>query len=385
MNHSRAIEKQLSVASMRSYHDDAFFDEVTTDTDKTLPLQPTSASDNKPFFSALIDTVRLIVKVKHAPLEDNAHITRNRKGYGYSVPSRFTGISATIVGSPDRTQIRLEASGPNFLTGQNIAGLKDIRRVCTELAFAVLEAAGIVPTVAERAAINAGKFRITRADLVVHCACGSSDRANALMRAVKNMISRYGKVTSAYGFETVYIGQYSKRRTLKVYRKDKLLEKHPLPDGVYGQNFLTKNALGLVRFELVLRRPQLADFGLDSPLAWTPTTLEELLTPWIDKLAASGSILPTTANMDQLPALLRAKLKLWLLGEESAFDGDDWTPATYQKHRRTIRKVTGIDIEVPLSPELQAKALGTIRDMLDAGVGYRDYPDKWLELVEGRK
>ena len=68
----------------------------------------------------------------------------------------------------------------------------------------MFEAAGIVPTVAERAAINAGKFRITRADLVVHCACGSSERADALMRALKNLISREAKY-STYEYNTVYI------------------------------------------------------------------------------------------------------------------------------------------------------------------------------------
>lgn len=383
MNHLQRITGQLSI-NAEKIHDGAFFDEVTTDSDKLLPLPPTSTSENEPFFSALIDTVRLIVKVKHAPLEDNAHITRNKKGYGYSVPSRFTGIGATIKGSPGGSHVVIEASGPNFLTGQNIAGLKDMRRVCTELAFAVLAAAGIVPTVAERAAINAGKFRITRADLVVHCACGSSDRANALMRAVRNMISRYAK-HSSYEYETAYINQHSKRHTIKAYRKDTLLEKHPLPEGVYGGRFLTKSTRGLVRFELTLRRPQLTDFGLDSPLAWSQTTVEELLTPWIDKLASSGAVLPSLANIEQLPTLLKAKLQLWLLGVESAFDEGDWTPATYQKHRRTIRKVTGIDIEVPLSPELQANALGTIRDLLDAGVSYRDYPDKWERLTGSRK
>ena len=89
--------------------------------------------------------------------------------------------------------------------------------------------------------------------------------------------------------------------------------------------------------------------------------------------------------MDQLPALLKAKVQLWLLGVESAFDDGDWTKATYLKHRRTILRVTGIDIQVPLSPELQKKALGTIRDLLDAGVGYRDYPDKWERLTGSRK
>lgn len=379
MNHLQRITGQLSI-NAEKIHDGAFFDKVTTDIDKSLPLPPTSTSENEPFFSCLIDTIRIIVKVKHAPLEDNAHITRNKKGYGYRVASRFGGISATIKGSPGGSHLVIEASGPNYLTGQGIAGLKDIRRVCTEVAIAVLETAGLVPTVAERAAIDAGKFRITRADLVVHCACGSSERADGLMRAIKNMIAREAKY-STYENDTVYISQHSKRRSLKVYRKDTLLDRQPLPEGVYGRNFLTKNARGLVRFELVLRRPQLADIGLDSPLAWTPTTLEELLTPWIDRLAASGSVLPSLDNIEELPTLLKAKLKLWMFGEESAFDGDDWTPATYQKHRRTIRKVTGVDIEVPFTPAQQREALITIRDLFAQGLKYQDYPDKWERLT----
>ena len=245
---------------------------------------------------------------------------------------------------------------------------------------AVFASAGIVPTAAERAAIMEGKFRITRADLVVHRACGSTERADALMRAVKDMVSRYGKYSS-YEYDTVYVSQHSKRRSLKAYRKDLLMQKHPLPEGVYGRNFLTRSARGVVRFELVLRRPQLADIGLDSPLAWMPTTLEELMTPWIDKLASSGALLPTVANIELLPALLRAKLQLWLLGVESAFDEGNWTKATYQKHRRSIRRVTGIDIEVPFTPGQQRRALLTIRDLFAIGLRYQDYPDRWKRLT----
>ena len=279
----------------------------------------------------------------------------------------------------------IEASVPTYLTGQNIVGIADVPRACKELIFAVLESTGLRPTADELAAIEAGDFRITRADLVGHCDCGSADRANAMMRAVRNMGVGYGKEFTAYGVKSVYVGLSSKYQSFKAYRKDVLLEKHALPEGVRYRNFLTRKAVGLVRFELVLRSPWLKYLGLDSPLAWTPTTPEELLTPWIDKLAASEALLPSTANMDQLPALLKAKLQLWLLGVESAFDEANWTKTTYLKHRRTILRVTGIDIQVPLSPAKQKKALGAIRDLLHAGVGYRDYPDKWLELVEGPK
>ena len=196
------------------------------------------------------------------------------------------------------------------------------------------------------------------------------------MRALKNLISREAKY-STYEYNTVYISQHSKRRTLKVYRKDTLLEKHPIPAGVRFRKDLMERSVGLVRFELLLRRPQLADTGLDSPLAWTPTTLEGLLTPWIDKLVGSGAVLPSLANIEQLPPLLKAKLQLWLLEVESAFDEGNWTKATYQKHRRTIRTVTGVDIEVPLRPSQQRRALVTIRDLFAEGLRYKDYPNKW--------
>jgi hypothetical protein len=340
--------------------------------------------DFEPFFSCLVDTVRVVVKFKHKDFINNKNLLPNRR-FGYGVPSRFPGISAMIMSWGAGATVMIEASAAAFPTGQNIVGIADVPRACKELIFAVLEAGGLRPTAEELAAIEAGDFRITRADLVVHCDCGSPDRANALMRAVHNMGVAYGKEFSAYGIESVYVGQHSYYRSFKGYRKDLLLDKHPLPQGVRYRKFLTKKSVGLVRFELVVRSPQLKYLGLDSPLAWTPTTPEELLTPWIDKLAASEALLPSTANMNQLPALLKAKLQLWLLGVESAFDDGDWTKATYLKHRRTILSVTGIDIQVPLSPELQKTAVNTIRDVLDAGVGYRDYPDKWLELVEGRK
>ena len=82
---------------------------------------------------------------------------------------------------------------------------------------------------------------------------------------------------------------------------------------------------------------------------------------------------------------MKAKLQLWLLGLESAFDEAKWTKATYLKYRRTILRDTRIDTQVPFSPEKQEKALGTIRDLIDDGVDFQDYPDKWERLTEAHQ
>lgn len=101
------------------------------------------------------------------------------------------------------------------------------------------------------------------------------------------------------------------------------------------------------------------------------------MSPWIDKPAGSGALLPGLANIDLLPALLRAKLKLCLLGEERAFDDGVPSQATFLKHQRTIRKFTGVDIEVPFFTGHQRRALLTFSELFACGLRYEDCLDKW--------
>lgn len=71
--------------------------------------------------------------------------------------------------------------------------------------------------------------------------------------------------------DTLYIGQHSCRRSLKIYHKGRELEQkgRSIPPYVYGAKFLTRKAQGLIRLELTLRGKELARLGLTSSTTTT--------------------------------------------------------------------------------------------------------------------
>lgn len=338
-------------------------------------------SVNKVFASSLVDTVRVLVNVQTPVLETlmaNPNVRRN--GAKYSVLSRFKGVSANIFRRQEGDQLTIEASIPKFLTGQNLVGIEDLDRGCQDLIGEVLERTGIEPTRAERRRIAAGDYQLKRVDFTVHCDCLTEERAHAAMQGLRVLLVGHGDKCGHYGNQSVYLGQSSSRRTLRVYRKDLELVAHPMSASVYHRERLMQRARALVRIELVLRAPELKRLGLQNPHAWSPARARALMQPWLDDLCHASGVVPQIGGMDQLPGSTQIKLRAHLLGDTTVFA---LSPTTYSVNRRAVLAATGIDIANPVTWEQQRDAVTTVRQILGEGIRFKDYGQRWAQLKAG--
>lgn len=337
----------------------------------------------KPFHSSLIDTVRVVLYVRHAPLmcvmEGNPQMSRD--GFKYCVRSPYTQAVAQVFSFNKGAKLVFEFSIPKFLTGQNLVGIEDMHRGCLQGIKVICNLMCIRPSVEERIAIESGCYRLTRVDLAKHIDCGTTDRAAAMMFAIRNHLVGKVKDIAFYDDNTFYVGQHSKRRSYKIYRKDIELQARPMPSNVFGRSGLMSKVEGLVRTELTLRREELTEHDLDSPLAWTPEKARSLLAAWDNRLRLTEGKVPDVATVDELTPALQQKFRAWVLGDATAFTRG----VTKETSRENIRRVydqTGIDVGNHLTPEEQRKATLTIRDMFDAGSGYRSYEHQWGKLLK---
>lgn len=339
----------------------------------------------KPFHSLLIDTVKVKLRVLHPPLQELALNNANVKqdGYKFLIKCPLTGARVQMFSKENGQVLLLEFSVPKFLTGQNIVGHLDLHAGSLAAIKKAFKLLGFLPSPEERAAIGRGDYALTRVDVTVHVDCGSSEHAQALMIALREYIVGNAGDVSLYGLETGYIGQGSKRRTFKWYRKGIELKKkgRAIPAHVYGSEYLTEVAQRLVRFELTLRGKELARLGLTSPMAWDEQVAKKQLFPWLFKLKQAEGVLPDTNGITGLSPVMQNKLRLWLLGDVLAFSRGVSKDA-YRDARKKVKMATGLDIELARSPTQQAAAFTTIRQLFERGLGFKTYEEKWGLLVQ---
>lgn len=341
-----------------------------------------------PFFSCLIDTVAVLVKVRHKALsriaENNPNVRRDGN-YLLSVKSAFSRkVTARVFSRKNRETLYIEASIPKFLTGQNIVGREDLHEPCVQMILEVLSCAGIKATPEEIAAIQAGQYTLVRVDHAVHCDTGSPERGAVVMSALRSLVFAKAKAASAYGNETIYVQQHSSRWTLRIYRKDLELKKRSrqLPANVYGRQHLLAKVEGCVRLELTLRAPELKRLGLTDPMAWNPDGAHQRMKVWTDRLSQLEGRVPGIENIDSLSNLNQLKLRAWLLGDHCAFSR---TPTTVTTSRKEILRVTGIDVRGEPNIALQSQAITCVRHIFQAGIGFKNYASKWAKLCQGVK
>ena len=334
----------------------------------------------------MIDTVALVINVRHKPLKkltENNPLVKQKGNFELQVFSTVSKkIKARVMSRDDRDKLYIEASVPKYLTGQNIVGREELLDQCIALIDDVLPKLGLVPTPAERTAINAGIFKMVRIDFAMHCDCGTPDRAVALMTALRSLVFAKAKDASAYGIETVYVNQHSSHWTLRCYRKDLEIAKpsRALPLNVYGRDYLMGKVQNCVRLELVLRARELTRLGLNDPSVWSVDGAHKRMQMWINRLSDVEGVCPSVDRINELSAGMQTKLLGWLAGDLATFARSHSTERLAQKK---ILAVTGINIHGEPSVERQRSATLCIRDVFQQGIGFKDHGHKWERLLEG--
>lgn len=356
-------------------------------TKKALPTRLLEPENHHLLKSSLIDTARVVVNARGVLLSKltKANPRVKRDGFKYIVSLSEHGTTATLLQFGKGEKLHIEFSAPKLLTGQNIIGIHDLHSLCVQCIKRVFAVIGFPCAAGFKTHIERGGYRLSRVDVAGHIACGTALRATALMRSIWQMLASQPeamKDVSAYGLETFYVGQHSRYATFKLYRKDLELLKHPLPASVFWGEKLAERAVGLVRMEYTLRSPCLQQLGLDDPLAWNSTTVEELLQQWVDRLQRINGAVSNVALMGRLPKHLQQKLAAWLHGDTLAFirgvNAD-----TKRENRNAVLKTTGIDVGCDLTPSEQKQCLLTLRKMVEHGFAFKSNDKVWPKFLAG--
>jgi II/X family phage/plasmid replication protein len=216
----------------------------------------------------------------------------------------------------------LEISGnpAKWLQGHNVFGSSHPIKLVYYVMRRLMPLLNLGPTLADRRAWLYGDYDLLRVDATRMYDLGSNaEVVRFLSGAAVVAKGRYQKA-SAYGSDTVYIGQKSSRVTVKFYNKlqEMTTRGHLLPDTLPAEDRakLLEFVEGQLRYELTLRSKELAERGLRSALAWSSDTADRLLNERLEKIELNDALRLAEEVVDQLPPKLVPIYDAWRAGRD---------------------------------------------------------------------
>lgn len=309
----------------------------------------------------LIDTAKVRIAVNHQQWlirQMEAHRAGQRSSVQralasnyrrFSVPGAY-GASASVQSILNGTALLIECSLPRFLTGQNVYGSIQILPQVVQVTHAVLSYLDIVPTDEESTAIAEGRIGLNRVDITAHAQLGRQGRVRRLIKALKVILTFTKDNFSCYGDETLYIGQHSDYKTLKLYDKEGEVAAHPLAADHPHRELVSEAVRGLLRVELCLRRRFLVERGWTEVRLFDAKAARRLLVSDLNALTNQQAGTPATLICEPYPTLSSLDNSL-VAAHLAGVDVYDLLPSRRQlnAHRQTIRAATNIDILVPVA------------------------------------
>ena len=309
----------------------------------------------------MIDWITAVVPCKHAEFLSGGYVySVDRDGCiewettkGMTVEGSY---SAKIqVKTYSENQIWISGNPSKFLQGHNLFGSNSPRKLVYALLDELAKRLGLEPSLGDRLRWRAGHYRITRIDIAECFRLPSTDDVQHWISSAKPLIRGKHQAVSAYAGDTIYVGQRSRRITLKIYNKALELKKHPLDENIPFLERLQDYAEGLLRVEVCLRSLELKKRELDMIENWEADTAMKILRERIGRLEMPHKMRLTSTEISELPQRLRIATRLWESGHDLTAE---YTRSTFYRYRSELRKY-GIDIMVP--PKAKAKVIPLIR------------------------
>ena len=189
----------------------------------------------------------------------------------YSVHRRLSvpgSHSSTVTIRSIRTgpdgEIEFSGNPVKFLKGHNLYGSTDIIGLMQHTLEKVFRSLNLAPTPENWQAIRTGQYTITRVDLNEMVAMGSLPEVLAWIRATSHASRSRHKSGGILKGDTLYFGKNSRRWAMKLYAKGQEISVkwHELPLALPSRDMLTKWAQDKLRWELVIRSPELKTLNL---------------------------------------------------------------------------------------------------------------------------
>lgn len=254
-----------------------------------------------------------------------------------------------LVRSSNGTDLYLSGNGTKYLQGHNLWGPDDWNGLYLATGDRVREEVGLFPSPGTWHSLSFTGPHFTRIDLTRSYRFDSNEQAREFLQHVFST-ARTRQAGAMLTGSTVYFQKHSTRWSFKAYAKfDELNARgagHKLRgfcDSKYKQ--LTDWAVGVVRFELCLRRPELEQYDLST------IKPKELWQSYYDRIQMNTNANTGSADMleQHLPPKISQKIDLWRAGRDLR---KDYSRMQFYRIRKEILSLTGKDIAVPYEPEV---------------------------------
>jgi II/X family phage/plasmid replication protein len=233
----------------------------------------------------------------------------------------------------------LEISGnpAKWLQGHNVFGSSHPIKLVYHVMRRLVPLLGLAPTLDDRRAWVYGDYDLLRVDATRMYDLGSNaEVVRFLSGAAMVAKGRYQKA-SAFGSDTVYIGQRSSRVTVKFYNKleEMTARGHLLPDTLSAEDCakLLEFVEGQLRYELTLRSKELAERGLRSASAWSSDIADRLLDERLGKIELNDALRLAEDVVGQLPPKLVPIYHAWRAGTNLK---ELYANNTFYRYRRQL-------------------------------------------------
>jgi hypothetical protein len=224
---------------------------------------------------------------------DCVHITniyrdRSKRGKPLLTNEKFVKTSVYISGNPQK-----------FLFGQNIYGTNDLRLLMKTLLPMIAERLGFDKFTQDQWAHLglSGNYELTRIDITENFRIGktSKDVQDWLAAAQEGIRCAHKDARLLYG-STLYLGQHSRRHSVKLYDKQSELMRHPPKLSVDINEKLYVECAGMLRIESTFRSRKLRDDGINTAQTLDAKKVTAMYYDSISKVKLSQQVVNRSIN-----------------------------------------------------------------------------------------
>jgi II/X family phage/plasmid replication protein len=218
-------------------------------------------------------------------------------------------------------QIEISGNPAKFLQGHNVFGSANLVGLMYKTISRIVDLLQLEPSQQDIAHWRLGEYDLTRVDVTRMYDLGTKEAVDKFLMACKAIAhGRYQLASTRPGESTVYIGQFSRRVSLKLYDKftEMQVKGHEMneliPSEVQGQ--LLDYAKGKLRVEAKLLSTQLRDLGLRLASNWSSNIAEGLLDDRLRSLELNDTMILEDALLEVIPVRLIGAYEAWRAGHD---------------------------------------------------------------------
>lgn len=162
-----------------------------------------------------------------------------------------------------------------------------------------------------------GDFELKTVDCTESFRLPKQDDVPAWIRAAAPIVRGKHQAASSYSGETIYVGQNSRRISLKIYSKYLELQKHKLPKLLPQKDELKNHAKGLLRVEVRLHSMELKRRRLNRGSDWKNVEIPfEIVKERVMNMKLNQKFRLSTNEINDLPPRLSLVYSAWTNGQD---------------------------------------------------------------------